>query len=693
MSVCLASTSSFLIMTDSNITSRLRKLRFGRRTSPTRSVPTPSKASSVSSQKSQTRLARIDIYRPLNPSAREIRLLHVLPEQPGSLLLGPDPISCVLSHVSLDDKPTYHALSYTWDDESLGQSFEDPDDVRRKRKVFISGFIFLDGQAVEVTPNLWAALWHLRRGANWFKSNPDSEVGEFGEKLDRENPVHFTYETPIWIDALCINQLDVAERNDQVQMMGSLYQSAQCVHSWTGLEIANTEGVIDLVEECYSKHSGSTYAEIRTEFEKVLLDQTLESHWKTLEMLCNVRYWHRLWVVQEFVLGRQCIIHIGLRAINSTMLTWFVRYTNINIRLLKKNGASMALPWNQMLLGFQTIQHRHMDREKATLSSILAEFGELECSDPRDKIYSLLGLGGQQAYDIQVDYTLDADTVYLNAVRTVIVQDRDLSMIYNPARYSCQCTKSQHTLSPLPSWVRDFRCLQDAYHGLLSGARFNPSGQDKAVITFTRDSNILVCRGLHVGTIGSIYVHESGSSTISNESRIQYLTRFTSSAPNALNSLQNSSPPSSDALLERLKLVYAAVTYNTSSRPTWDEATFIKHCTSSAHDDQPSTEDIEEAFGKWALLKLEALFCMTITSPLPGTNIDLVPAGPVFGKCYPFYQKGDIIVALYGCPLPIALRADPADQGRFKVLGEVCVPAFMRGQAVGMFEERDFELT
>lgn len=189
--------SSSTVMTDSNISSRLRKLRFGRRVSPSRSVPTPSKASSVSSQKSKTQLAKIDIYHPLSPPKREIRLLYILPEQPGSLLLGPDPISCVLSHVSLDDKPTYHALSYTWDDESLGQSFEDPDDLKKKRKVLISGFIFLDGQAVEVTPNLWVALWHLRRGANWFKNHPDADVGEFGESLDSQNQWHFTYETPL----------------------------------------------------------------------------------------------------------------------------------------------------------------------------------------------------------------------------------------------------------------------------------------------------------------------------------------------------------------------------------------------------------------------------------------------------------------------------------------------------------------
>jgi hypothetical protein len=37
-----------------------------------------------------------------------------------------------------------------------------------------------------------------------------------------------------WIDALCINQSNIPERNHQVAQMGDIFGSAQCVHVWLG---------------------------------------------------------------------------------------------------------------------------------------------------------------------------------------------------------------------------------------------------------------------------------------------------------------------------------------------------------------------------------------------------------------------------------------------------------------------------
>ncbi|CZT42628.1 uncharacterized protein RSE6_02562 [Rhynchosporium secalis] len=678
-------------MTDSNITSRLRKLRFGRRNSPTRSVHPSTKASTTSSQKSQ-RPARIDIYRQLDPSAREVRVLHVLPEQPGSLLLGPDPISCVLSHVSLHDKPTYHALSYTWDDESLGETFEDPDDLRRKRKVLISGFIFLDGQAVEVTPNLWAALWHLRRGANWFKNHPDADVGEFGEKLSKEIPIHFTYETHIWIDALCINQLDVAERNEQVQLMGELYQNAQCVHSWTGLEFPNAEDFVEMAAECYKKHHRDTFTELKSEFNRLLFDRALESRWKTLGLICGRPYWRRLWVVQEFILGKQCAVHVGLRSIRSAILTWFVHYAKIfELEMPLKSQAFGSVLLMQDSSNFQTIRVRHEGSQNMQISTILNTFRDHNCSDPRDKIYSLLGLGSSKHCGIQVDYTLDADTVYSNAVRSILVQERNLLLICNPERYSCQCTNSQHDLSSLPSWVPNFMCLRESHTNLTGGLEYNPSGQEQAVITDYHDSNVLWCKGLHVGTISKIHVHGSISPESSEELVIQALTRFVS---NVSDSFEHPDLQASNALPDRLKYVHAAITKNLLFAPlTMDETTFVQHCTSPSPNNQSELHDPQHSSGMGVLLANKALFYMRLASLIPSTAKDRIPIGPIFGACYPFCQEGDIIVALYGSPYLLALRADPRDVGRYKVLGEVCVPQFLEGQAVGMFQEQDFELT
>ena len=101
-------------------------------------------------------------YRPLSVVRNEIRLLLLKPG--GSY----DRLSCILRHVSLDNNPKYTALSYTWGN---------PDITRP---------ISLDGYCVDVTTNLKSALLHLH------------------EK---------TQERTFWIDAVCINQSDLAERS------------------------------------------------------------------------------------------------------------------------------------------------------------------------------------------------------------------------------------------------------------------------------------------------------------------------------------------------------------------------------------------------------------------------------------------------------------------------------------------------
>ena len=111
------------------------------------------------------------IYKTLDRSLHQIRLLHVLPGEPGS------PISCDLSIASLSDKPQYEALSYVWGS--------------RKNK----GCICLRNKKIKVTTNLLSALDAIRL--------PDR--GRI-----------------ILVDALCINQDDRKERGQQVVLMRDL---------------------------------------------------------------------------------------------------------------------------------------------------------------------------------------------------------------------------------------------------------------------------------------------------------------------------------------------------------------------------------------------------------------------------------------------------------------------------------------
>ena len=128
---------------------------------------------------------RMAVYAPLNLQSKEIRLFLLYP---GS---GDEPIRGSLHVVSLHGGPTYEALSYVW-------GSRDP-----------STFIQLNGQPFQVTPNLQAALKRLRL-------------------VDSRRT--------LWVDAICINQADDAEKAVQVVMMGDIYANTSEALLWLGEE-------------------------------------------------------------------------------------------------------------------------------------------------------------------------------------------------------------------------------------------------------------------------------------------------------------------------------------------------------------------------------------------------------------------------------------------------------------------------
>lgn len=129
-------------------------------------------------------MAPNSVHVPLSRSQDEFRLIELQPAwDPQS------PIECRLLQVSMTDDTAYEALSYTWGDDTNPET------------------ILLDGKPFLVTRNLDSALRALRRA---------------------------TEERRLWVDALCINQSDIAERNREVLRMREIYERAERVIIWLG---------------------------------------------------------------------------------------------------------------------------------------------------------------------------------------------------------------------------------------------------------------------------------------------------------------------------------------------------------------------------------------------------------------------------------------------------------------------------
>lgn len=138
------------------------------------------------------------IYSPL--PANSIRLLLLLPA------VDPDaPLHCELIHRPLSTTARldyFEALSYVWGNADKTHTLT----IR-------------PGHRLPITTNLHAALLQLRDG--WVTRRP------------------------LWIDAVCINQADLAERSAQVRLMAEIYFRASRVVVWLGEAGDNGDVALD----------------------------------------------------------------------------------------------------------------------------------------------------------------------------------------------------------------------------------------------------------------------------------------------------------------------------------------------------------------------------------------------------------------------------------------------------------------
>jgi hypothetical protein len=98
----------------------------------------------------------------------------------------------------------------------------------------------------------------------------------------------------LWIDAICIDQNSIAERNHQVALMDRIYSKADYVFVWLGLP---TDNMI----KAYSILMNPKLSDYRFKLQDT----------KGFVEICEHPYWKRAWIVQEFILAPSVQICFG----------------------------------------------------------------------------------------------------------------------------------------------------------------------------------------------------------------------------------------------------------------------------------------------------------------------------------------------------------------------------------------------
>jgi hypothetical protein len=231
----------------------------------------------------------------------------------------------------------------------------------------------------------------------------------------------------LWVDAICINQQDTAERNHQVTQMGLIYQQAKRVIAWVGPSDESSTVAIRTVSETAERyvlegHESDTMLNLQIS-DGVHRNPSAETDEQlrvclAIENFCFERkYWSRLWIIQELVLATEIRIQCG----GDQLEWWKFAYLLDRMDRDRHRVSAVIKPTTEKIrrsiparLVRQRIDKQRRSKgllqlDESPLHDLCLRFVEAKCEDNRDKIFGLLGIGAKCCRDaIPVDYSLAA---------------------------------------------------------------------------------------------------------------------------------------------------------------------------------------------------------------------------------------------------------------------------------------------
>lgn len=356
------------------------------------------------------------VYKPL-VSGEEIRLLYL---QPGRVDEDIE-IGIFTARFQPKMRPRYDALSYVWGSMDNPRIIKVYDRSQKKKHRFLS--LLQRGQSphenpstLAVTQNLESALRHLRE--------------------TEENRI-------FWIDAICINQGDLAEKNAEVGRMGNIYSRAYQVVVWLGPETEDSDLAMKTLQNIgqdVDYQFEKNIFEIKDGAEADFLRNNPRAikkrcaSWKAIKGILDRDWFKRLWIIQEIHLATEAVMVVGFRSIYwptfNAAFQWIWANSLHIEELADINYSSLSF-----------IISPHIGKHNPTFT--LESTKNAGCKDPKDRIYGILSLLEAPKLGVVPKYELSQEIIYEDFAIRWIKTTKVLSILQ-------LCTMRGQGL---PSWV------------------------------------------------------------------------------------------------------------------------------------------------------------------------------------------------------------------------------------------------
>ncbi|KAK0113266.1 hypothetical protein ONS95_014961 [Cadophora gregata] len=387
-------------------------------------------------------------YTPIDSAAGEIRVLRLR-----EAMFRSDVVVLELVTINIRDvnRPDFAALSYHWGEPLFDKA------------------IVCNEKRLDVNASLLACL--KRHRADWL-----------------EKPEY------LWVDAICINQKDSDELNQQLPLMGDIYRSAIMVFVDFGNVQMEWYVAYDLMlrVQIVRKMLEDRVEELVSEGlqERVGLPSFDHVSWHNFTAIFMSSWLERTWTIQEVVLAKQIRCRYGRFNFGWDDLISMAHLMSLQ-GVQARQLAAGTLPMQQMIgmLNLDRILRIRLEFQAGRLTPMQLLWRTRDCkvSNPRDKVVGLLGMlvPNLTRDKFQPDYTWQTEKLFYHFAKYVLknfhFKDRAalLSFAGLSRRRKSQQDKAEAESQPLlPSWVPDWLALDSAGPAVFSIIReksFNAS--------------------------------------------------------------------------------------------------------------------------------------------------------------------------------------------------------------------------
>jgi hypothetical protein len=399
-------------------------------------------------------------------------------------------------------------------------------------------------------------------------------------------------------------------------------------------------------------------------------------------------------VIQEVICAKEVIVHCGSQ---SAKYENFTRFPELILDTIRRVGSSEPGISYEIFELAQTLTTRGPGRigkrstlttERPPLLHNLSMCRKSSCTDPRDRVYALIGISRPFKHPhsgLYVDYSRLVMEVYRGAAQAIIEETNNLDVLCYAQAPGIDPATGQYCVRQycLPSWTLDWSThLSILPLAFCPWVPKNASANLRAEVVFSSDGNQITATGTCITKVDYTTAPVPWSTSPDKVVKFLLIWRMYAQVGRDLDRWH-------------LLVEYGDAHSESFHRLiTWDMAgDFSNQAEWWSRWAQEMLNTMP--LGKFTFSALQIHYLLHISTKCNGRRmfcLDRKPASGTaqaaqkisLGLCPEETKKGDLLVVLWGCAVPVILR--PQD-GHYFLIGDAYVPEYMDDKAVEQEKE------